>query len=226
MKDNAHKAARLVDFDMLYPGRFLKAGLLGNSKRTLTISDIDLNELEGDDGKREKCVVSFADEKMQLVLNKTNGICLREMFGRVPYQWIGKRVCLFAGQHEGDPCIRVWGSPDLAEDMTVTIQLPKRRAFTMTMHAMGQPTTGKRNGNGNMAGKPALTVPLGERCQELLKMMAAAFSAEELTDIEADFATEEFNERESRALSAGLAKRHQQIREAVEQQEAANATIR
>lgn len=123
-----------VDFDQLYPGRFMKAGEFAGKKPTMTISSVDLDELEGDKGKQVKGVISFKETDKQWALNKTNGICLREMFGRKPQEWVGHRITLFAGQWDGEEAIRVWGSPELEGDKEVTVQLPRRRPIKMTMH--------------------------------------------------------------------------------------------
>lgn len=122
-------------YEQLYPGRFLKAAELLGKKVTLTIDDVDMEELEGDGGeKRAKAIVSFKETEKKLVLCKTNGICLRDMFGKVIAGWIGKRVTLFEDQWNGEPATRVWGSPDIAEDLEVEIALPRRRPFRKTMH--------------------------------------------------------------------------------------------
>lgn len=125
--------AKPTDFDQLYPGRFLKAGQLPKDGLVLTIADVILDELESDGGKKVKGCVSFKESEMQLVLNKTNGLCLKAMFGRTLADWVGKRVHLFATKFNGEDCIRIWGSPDLAGNLDVQIQLPKRKAFTMTL---------------------------------------------------------------------------------------------
>lgn len=125
-----------VDYDELYPGRFLKAGELLGRKVTVTISSVDLDMLESDSGKKVKGVVSFKETQKQLALNRTNGICLREMFGRQIPQWEGKRITLFPDEWNGEPCIRIWGSPDINEDRKIQIALPRRRPIPMTMHAM------------------------------------------------------------------------------------------
>ena len=122
-----------VDFDELYPGRFVKAGELGGRNVTLTMQDVDIEELEGEDGKKMKAIVTFRETKKQLVACKTNGICLREMFGRKVQEWIGKRVTLKPDVWNGEPCIRIAGSPDIAADMQVTIALPRRKPYQMTM---------------------------------------------------------------------------------------------
>lgn len=123
-----------VDWDQLYPGRFLKAGEFQGKKPVYTIARVKLHELEGDKGKQIKGVVYFTDCEKSLALNKTNGICLKAMFGRMLADWSGKRVQLFAGQWDGDDCIRVWGSPDIKQDFEVEVSLPRKRPFKMTMH--------------------------------------------------------------------------------------------
>lgn len=127
-----------TNFDELYPGRFLKAGHLKDRKVTVTISDVALEELEGEKGPEQKAIISMAGKKMQLVLCKLNGLCIKAMFGPSISAWIGKRVTLWptdtiAPMRRGEACIRVWGSPDLDRDMTIPIQLPKRKAFNVTL---------------------------------------------------------------------------------------------
>lgn len=126
-----------VDWDELYPNRFLKAGEFKGKKVTLTITEVRIEELEGDKGKQIKGIVSFKETPKRLALNKTNGILLREMFGRVLSDWTGKRVALFPDTWDGDLCIRVWGSPDIEADIEVTVALPRKRPFTKTMKKTG-----------------------------------------------------------------------------------------
>lgn len=129
--------AKVSNFDELYPGRFLKAGLFKGGKPTLTIKDVDIEEMPGEDGKPKiKAVLSFNERPMQLVMCKTNGLCLKAMFGKELKDWIGKRVTLFAGQWNGEECIRVWGSPDIEKDFPVSIELPRRKPIPMTMHSV------------------------------------------------------------------------------------------
>lgn len=124
-----------VDWDELYPGRFLKAGQLGPRPVVFTIASVDLDLLMGDDGKEQKKgVISFRETEFQITANKTNGLCLKAMFGRDVQKWIGKRVALFQGRWKGEPAVRIYGSPDITEDISVEIKLPKRRAETMVMH--------------------------------------------------------------------------------------------
>lgn len=125
------------NYDQLYVGRFMKAGQFLGKKPTLTITDIDLEELEGSDGKKQnKVILSFKETKMQLVACKTNGICIKAMFGKELKNWVDKQITLFPGQFNGEECIRVWGSPEIEKDMTVAVELPRRKAFNMTMHVV------------------------------------------------------------------------------------------
>jgi hypothetical protein len=124
-----------VDWDELYPGRFIKAGDFRGKKPTLTIESVSIHELVGDKGPQIKGVIRFVGKDKAWALNKTNGICMKAMWGRKVQDWKGKRVTLYAAPYEGEEAIRVWGSPDLAADMVVDIQLPRKRPFKMTMHA-------------------------------------------------------------------------------------------
>lgn len=141
-----------VDFDQLYPGRFVKAGDLIGKKATVTIADIDLDELEGDAGKKVKGVISFKETPKQLVLNKTNGICIKAMFGKKLSDWIGKKITLFPGQWNGEDAIRIWGSPEIPKDMDVQIQLPRKKPFKMTMHRV---VVEKGDANGGLPDVPS-----------------------------------------------------------------------
>lgn len=123
-----------VDWDELYPGRFLKAGDFKGKPVTLKISEVRIEELVGDKGPQIKGVIAFERTEKQLALNKTNGICLKEMFGKKVQEWVGKRVTLFPSQWDGEDCIRVYGSPEIEGDRQVTIALPRKRPFQMTMH--------------------------------------------------------------------------------------------
>lgn len=126
-----------VDFDQLYPGRFIKAGELVGKKVTLTIADVELEGLVGDDGKEKaKAVISFKESEKKLVACKTNGVCIREMFGKKLADWIGKRITIFPDTWNGEPAIRIWGSPDITESIDVQVTLPRRRPFKKTMHKM------------------------------------------------------------------------------------------
>jgi hypothetical protein len=204
---------RIADWDQLYPGRFFKGGdILEGEKKLVTISAVDTDELEGDKGPQVKGILTFEGEKMQLALNKTNGICLREMFGRKPYEWVGRRFAMFQSEWQQEPCIRIWGSPDLDADLKVTIDLGRRRkSFVMTMHAM---KPAQRPAGNVRPMKTALRQePLGERVTEILKLMGLANDLEQLQDIEANITGETFNMRETRNLQAGFAKRRQQLAE-------------
>lgn len=203
MSATQQSGERINDWDELYPGRFLKAGLLGQGeKRVLTISGVSKESLMGNKGKQIKGILAFKEDEMGLALNKTNGVCLREMFGRVPYKWEGKRVALFASEWAGEPCIRIWGSPDIERDFEVTIELPQRKPIKMTMHAMGAKV------------RPVAAAPrqeLGEDARGQLAAMAAATTLEALMDVEADMAVRTFNDAELATLNRAIAKRRKQI---------------
>ena len=136
---------RVDSFDQLYPGRFVKAGDLGAAKPTVQIEDVWQEDLEGERGIERKVVVSFVGRQKRLVLAKINGLALRNMFGPDVKQWIGKRVVLHATAdlmpiRRGEPCIRVYGSPDIAADVRMEWKPAQRKKMTWTLFATGAPT--------------------------------------------------------------------------------------
>lgn len=132
--DEPHRHPKPTSYDQLYPGRFIKAVELLGKKVTLTISDIELEDLEGDDGKKTKCIISFKETPKKMVACKTNGLCIKEMFGKELANWHGKRITIFEDVWNGEPATRVWGSPDIEEEIEVTVALPRRRPFKKVMH--------------------------------------------------------------------------------------------
>jgi hypothetical protein len=85
-----------MNFDELYPGRFLKAGLIPNGKATYTIASVAREQIEGENGVEDKVLMTFSETAMQLVLPKVNAVAIRAMFGSDVQAWIGKRVTLYA----------------------------------------------------------------------------------------------------------------------------------
>lgn len=138
-----------LDYDQLFPGRFIKAGDLAGRDVTVTISAIDLEDLPQEKGgDRAKGIISFAKTKKKLVLNRTNGECIKAMFGRDTGEWIGKRITLYPADFNGDLCIRIKGSPDIDGPVTFELKLPRKKP---------QPKTMLKTGGANGTAKPAST---------------------------------------------------------------------
>ena len=116
----------------------MRAGLFHGKKPTLTISAVDIEELEGDKGKEQKAILSFAERPLQLVLCKLNGLCLKAMYGSEVQKWVGRKIVLFATSEfmsMGEDCIRIWGG-DIQQEISVPIKFPRRREFIMMMHKL------------------------------------------------------------------------------------------
>ena len=147
---------RPVDYDEMYPGRFLKAGLLqtklGSRTPIVTIIDVELEELPQDDGKnKDRGILTLKESTLQICLNRTNGDCLKAMFGTKPSRdWIGKRIGLCV-ELDRDPsskngkvdAIRIAGSPDIEDDVIATIKLPKRKPKDRTLRKLTVGATSK-----------------------------------------------------------------------------------
>lgn len=116
---------------------YLGAEDLRGQKVTLKIASVPRREemLDFETGeKTDKPVVRFERTTKALILNRTNGECIKAMFGPELTAWVGRRVTFFEGAFNGKPCVRVWGSPDLERDMNVSIRLPGRRPAQMQLH--------------------------------------------------------------------------------------------
>jgi hypothetical protein len=129
-------------WQLMFKGAYVSAAELGEKTPTLTISDVKIVKLEGDDGtSKDRGVVYFKETDRGWVLCKTNALCLAQMFGPDTDSWKGKHVTLFSTKvsvgREMKDGIRVKGSPDLTAPVDLVIKLPKRKAFTMTLTKTG-----------------------------------------------------------------------------------------
>lgn len=130
-----------MDFDKLFPNRFLKATDFDGKDVTLTIGAVKLETLEGA-RKEIKGIITFSDHAKEYALNKTNGVCLKAMFGRETAAWVGKRVTFFpaannTGMGDSNVMVRLRGSPDIAADITFTWKPARRAEQTFTMKKTG-----------------------------------------------------------------------------------------
>ena len=138
-----------MDYELLFPGRFLKSVEFKGQDVTLTIASLRLEELEGDSGKKMKAIVSFRETKKEWVMNRTNAECIKAMFGRETNAWIGKRVTLFPDAYT-DPftkklgtAIRVKGSPEIRDSVNASFKLGRKGVVTMTLVRTGPAKAGK-----------------------------------------------------------------------------------
>lgn len=164
-------------FSELYPGRFLHADILKGKKVTLTVKSVDIENMEKDEKKKKepKVVVSFVERPLDLVFAKTNGHCCKRMFGSDPHEWIGKRITLFPSTtkfgFETVECIRVWGSPDIAADMAISVPQGRKKPLEMVMHKVAPGECGFKGTPNVTAPAPAITEQIAaadDRMRELV----------------------------------------------------------
>lgn len=138
--------AKRIDYDELFPGRFLKAGEFKGREITLTIAAVRQEKLPQDDGTEKlKTILAFKETEREYVCPKTNGECIKAMFGKnASPGWLGKRVTFFpeGGQKfRFDPtiteAIRVLGSPDIPQTMTFQLRLAKKKPRSITLTKTG-----------------------------------------------------------------------------------------
>lgn len=196
-------------FDELYPGRFIKATTFKGSTVTYRIrSRPDLEELHGNKGPEFKAIITFDGERQGWVVCKTNGICLKAMFGKKLDDWVGKRVTLFAGTHDHQPCIRVWGSPDIDRDQEVIIAHPRKTPYTMLMHCTREQ---------RVPAPVAVAATTSPRVAAYFAKMEASMIAADLDVIEDLLAEDnELTPEETARLVRGLTRRRGQLSSAAE----------
>ena len=127
-------------FADLYPSRFIKPDHLLKGPRTYTIKSYHIEVLETEKGPQKKVIVSFHETPMEWVCPTVNGVCLRAMFGDDLDDWIDKRVTLYATDkimqlpsRKGQPAIRVYGSPDIAEPVRCEWTPARRRPLIQVL---------------------------------------------------------------------------------------------
>jgi len=136
-----------LTYDALFPGRFIKAGEMSGKPVTMTIADVYLDHLEGEDGREKpQAIVAFKETKREWALNKTNAQCLLAMWGQDSGDWVAKRVTLFAerdasGLSDSGLCLRVKGSPDITKSIVAEIKLPRRKPQKRTLVPTGNGKT-------------------------------------------------------------------------------------
>lgn len=136
-----------LTYDALFPGRFIKAGEMDGKPATMTIKEVYLDHIEGEDGREKpQAVVAFQETPREMALNKTNGQCLKALFGPQVDDWIGKRVTLYperdtSGLSDSGVCLRVLGSPEIDRELTVEIKLPRRKPQKRKLKPTGKAKT-------------------------------------------------------------------------------------
>jgi hypothetical protein len=79
-----------MNFDDLYPSKFLRASDLAGAPLSVTVGSITRESVGGE----QKVIMTFAIGEKSLIVNKTNGKAMAKLFGRDTAEWIGKKITL------------------------------------------------------------------------------------------------------------------------------------
>lgn len=83
-------------FELFDPGKYIQAFELEDREHTVTITKIEGQRIEGEEGRSAKKPVLFLEGwPRPLVLNKTNAKTLIALYGPDYRQWPGKRFTMF-----------------------------------------------------------------------------------------------------------------------------------
>lgn len=98
--------------ELLFPSEYLAAVEFKGRDVTLTITRVEIAELQlARGGKEAKPVLHFGETRKKVVLNKTNAGSIAVMYGAEAQDWVGKRVTFFPTKtqcgRETVDCIRV-----------------------------------------------------------------------------------------------------------------------
>jgi hypothetical protein len=150
-----------LDYDELFPGRFLKSGEFQGKDVTLKIASIQIEELSDEKGTpnkegvrvRTRGIISFERTKKQLCLNRTNGECLKALWGRKTDDWIGHRVTFFPAVvdafGEETTAIRVRGSPDIDKPITFQARIGRKQVTARLLPTGQKSASNGKPVNGN-----------------------------------------------------------------------------
>jgi len=114
---------RGLTFDELYPGKYVKAGDFKDKPATLTVKSVTRPMMsDGSGGESPAVNMAFEEIEKMLILNKTNAVCFRALWGDDSGDWVGHKITLHpvrdeSGMSESGQCIRVKGSPELDKEL-------------------------------------------------------------------------------------------------------------
>jgi hypothetical protein len=127
--------------------QWLKAYLFPESgQMTLTVKEVRKVEVSFDGKEKEMhTVMSFQEIGCELTLAKINILPIVKMLGNDVRAWTGKRITFYTTNQvmphpmrKDEPCIRVYGSPDIREEMVCEWTPPKRRKLVQKLHPTGK----------------------------------------------------------------------------------------
>src|SRR5579871_6087371 len=152
-----------MDYELMFPGRFLKAAELQGKDVTVTIKAVKLEKMTDGKEKETKGIVSFVETPKEWALNRTNAEACKLIWRRDTKAWEGRPITLFPLQMD-DPfsdqekpekilAIRVRGSPDLTEPKSATV--PRgRKILKITVRPTGKRAAPATNGSRGAAVPP------------------------------------------------------------------------
>lgn len=79
----------------LFPSRYLKPADIGDTDLVLTIDRVEIESIGMGDQAETKPVIYFLETSKGLVLNKTNGNTIGQLYGPSLVNWSGKKIGLY-----------------------------------------------------------------------------------------------------------------------------------
>ena len=125
---------------------WLKAYMFpANNRMTLTVKGVRRAEVSFDGKDQElHTVMSFQEITPELTLSKVNIIPIIKMLGNDVKAWEGRKITFYTTNQimphpmrKDEPCIRVYGSPEISQEMDCEWTPPKRRKLVQKLKPTG-----------------------------------------------------------------------------------------
>jgi hypothetical protein len=88
-------------------------------------------------------VLSFQETPFEHKLPKVNAVAVKAMFGKQVQEWVGKRITFYGTTaimpYKDEPCIRVFGSPDIKADVRCEWTPPRRKPVVQILKPVHSP---------------------------------------------------------------------------------------
>lgn len=85
-----------MHYRLMFPHDYLCAADLQGKEHKVTIDSVSLQDLQGDDGKKQKKpIVKFVGKEKGMVLNKTNARFIAKLYGPLTDEWTGKQITIY-----------------------------------------------------------------------------------------------------------------------------------
>ena len=120
-----------------FASKYLSSNDLKGKTYTLTIAGIQMEELDGQGGKKLKPIIFFQGAQKGMVLNRTNAEAISMVLGDETNDWIGHKLELYV--------MRVQGPNGMTDGLRCRVILPQNAGGPAPVQRQPAPEIGRPN---------------------------------------------------------------------------------